>query len=144
MMKFKSTKRAFVTMDLIISLAIFSILMLTVISFSILYEKNNLLSKKTQEMNYYNSCIIKELKYACNEGTINTIVDRNNYINSENIEQCAIENSLLINILEENIKNENKYIELSITRSMNGCFYKIQYVNKYYGDDFNYKIEGKI
>ncbi|GKX66137.1 hypothetical protein [Inconstantimicrobium mannanitabidum] len=144
MMKLKTNKNGFIIIDVMLGTAIFSILMLSFISLYSTYEKSRIENIKIKEINYYSSCIIKELKSNNNETYMNSLLDKNNYINVNYINNFAVEDQPLINIFEGNIVDLKKYINVLVKKDSSIYSYEIFYVNKYYGDKFNYTIKGKL
>ena len=125
-------KKGFMTLDLVAAIAVFSILSIAAISLIVAYEKNLIISKKKQEMNFYIESIAKEIKYSMQESEKNSLSDKK-YINKKNIEKDTIEKKKLSDIIENNIDDKNMYIEIELKGDKN---LYVKYVNNKMGVNY--------
>ena len=120
------------TLDLVAAIAVFSILSIAAISLIVAYEKNLIISKKKQEMNFYIESIAKEIKYSMQESEKNSLSDKK-YINRKEIEKDTIEKKKLSDIIENNIDDKNMYIEIELKGDKN---LYVKYVNNKMGVNY--------
>lgn len=125
-------KKGFMTLDLVAAIAVFSILSIAAISLIVAYEKNLIIFKKKQEMNFYIESIAKEIKYSMQESEKNSLSDKK-YINKKNIEKDTIEKKKLSDIIENNIDDKNMYIEIELKGDKN---LYVKYVNNKMGVNY--------
>ena len=125
-------KKGFMTLDLVAAIAVFSILSIAAISLIVAYEKNLIISKKKQEMNFYIESIAKEIKYSMQESEKNSLSDKK-YINRKEIEKDTIEKKKLSDIIENNIDDKNMYIEIELKGDKN---LYVKYVNNKMGVNY--------
>lgn len=139
-MKKYNKKRGFMTIDLVAAIAVFAILSMAAISITVSYEKNLILSKKKQEMNFYIESIAKEIKYSMEDSDKSKFNDLK-YINKKNIDKDTIEKEKLADIIENKIDDKNMYIavELSDDKKLH-----IKYVNNKLGVNYADVEEIKI
>ena len=120
------------TLDLVAAIAVFSILSIAAISLIVAYEKNLIIFKKKQEMNFYIESIAKEIKYSMQESEKNSLSDKK-YINRKEIEKDTIEKKKLSDIIENNIDDKNMYIEIELKGDKN---LYVKYVNNKMGVNY--------
>ena len=125
-------KKGFMTLDLVAAIAVFSILSIAAISLIVAYEKNLIIFKKKQEMNFYIESIAKEIKYSMQESEKNSLSDKK-YINRKEIEKDTIEKKKLSDIIENNIDDKNMYIEIELEGDKN---LYVKYVNNKMGVNY--------
>ena len=125
-------KKGFMTLDLVAAIAVFSILSIAAISLIVAYEKNLIIFKKKQEMNFYIESIAKEIKYSMQESEKNSLSDKK-YINRKEIEKDTIEKKKLSDIIENNIDDKNMYIEIELKGDKN---LYVKYVNNKMGVNY--------
>ena len=125
-------KKGFMTLDLVAAIAVFSILSIAAISLIVAYEKNLIISKKKQEMNFYIESIAKEIKYSMQESEKNSLSDKK-YINRKEIEKDTIEKKKLSDIIGNNIDDKNMYIEIELKGDKN---LYVKYVNNKMGVNY--------
>lgn len=130
-------KKGFLTIDLVVAIAVFAILSAAAIGITVSYEKNIILARKKEEMNFYIESIAKEIKYVVNKADFAKL--NHKYINRDNVNDDKIEKESLTSIVEDNIEDKNFYIEISMSDDNN---LYIKYVNNKMGA--NYVDDEKI
>lgn len=122
--------------DVIMAVAVFSVLSLVAMSLILTYRKSEIECLKKEEANFYFECISNEIIYEIGKDKINSIIDKEAYINKSIICNEEIEKKKLTEIISPSVEDNSYYIKIQ----QEGELVSVTYVDLRYGDNYEDEI----